>query len=158
MLLYTLAMNYYENKARMVIHFALEESEGLAHIVLDPEHLLLGILHTDTTAAQLLLDAGMTLNGARHRIQELMLLGAEANRKKKIELGSRAIRVLGRAGREAERLSSKRISAEHILLAILSEDDGAVKRVLQRLIPSPESLRQRVLEILTLDEATVALS
>ena len=86
-----------------------------------------------------------------------MLLGAEANRKSKIELGSRTIRVMERAGREAERLGSKSISAEHILLAILREDDGAVKRVLQRLTPSPEGLQQRVLEVLTLDEATVAL-
>lgn len=150
-------MNNYEAKARLVFHFAREESEALAHVVLDPEHLLLGLLHTDSTATRFLLDVGVTLNGARHLTQELMLQGAEANRKSKTEIGFRTRRVMERAGREAERLGSKNISTEHILLAILGEDDGAVRRVLHTLTTSPESLRQRVLEVLTLDESTAAL-
>ena len=156
-MLYTLAMNNYETKARLVFHFAREESEALAHVVLDPEHLLLGLLRTDSTAARLLLDAGVTLNGARNLTRELMMQGAEANRKSKTEIGFRTRRVMERAGREAERLGSKSITTEHILLAILGEDDGAVRRVLQRFTTSPESLRQRVLEVLTLDELTAAL-
>ena len=150
-------MNRYETKARLVFHFAREESEALAHVVLDPEHLLLGVLRTDSTAARLLLDAGMTLNGARGLTRELMMQGAEANRKSETEIGSRTRRVMERAGREAERLGSKSITTEHILLAILDEDDGAVKRVLQRFTTSPESLQQRVLEVLTSDESTAAL-
>ena len=156
-LLYTFAMNRYETKARLVFHFAREESEALAHVVLDPEHLLLGLLRTDSTAARLLLNAGVTLNGARSVTRELMMQGAEANRKSKTEIGFRTRRVMERAGREAERLGSKSINTEHILLAILSEDDGAVKRVLQRLTPSPDSLRPRVLEVLALDESTATV-
>ena len=156
-MLYTLAMNNYETKARLVFHFAREESIALAHVLLDPEHLLLGLLRTDSTAARLLLDAGVTLNGARSLTQELMMQGAEANRKSKTEIGFRTRRVMERAGHEAERLGSKSITTEHILLAILGEDDGAVVRVLQRFTTSPESLRQRVLEVLTLDELTAAL-
>lgn len=156
-LLYTLAMNRYETKARLVFHFAREESEALAHVVLDPEHLLLGVLRTDSTAARLLLDAGVTLNGVRSLTRELMMQGAEANRKSKTEIGFRTRHVMERAGREAERLGSKSIATEHILLAILGEDDGAVERVLRTLTTSPESLRQRVLDVLTLDESTAAL-
>ena len=86
-----------------------------------------------------------------------MLQGAEANRKSKTEIGFRTRRVMERAGHEAERLSSKSVTTEHILLAILGEDDGAVVRVLQRFTTSPESLRQRILEVLMLDELTAAL-
>lgn len=153
---YTLAMNSYETAARLVFHYAREESEALGRVAIDPEHLLLGLLRTNSTASRLLQDAGATLSQARRLTQELTVPGAEAHRKN-ADVSLRTLRVMQRAEREAERLGSKRISTEHILLAILGEDDGVGYRVLQALTEYPGSLRQRVLEVVTANGAAVEL-
>ena len=149
-------MNSYEASARLVFHFAREESEALGHAAIDPEHLLLGLLRTNSTANRLLLDAGATLSGARRLTRELTVQDAEAHRKN-ADVSLRTLCVMDRAGREAERLGSKRISTEHIFLAILKEDDGVGHRVLQALITYPGSLRQRVLDVVTANGAAVEL-
>jgi ATP-dependent Clp protease ATP-binding subunit ClpA len=149
-------MNSYEASARLVFHFAREESEALGHVAIDPEHLLLGLLRTNSTANRLLLDAGATLSEARRLTRELTVQDAEAHRKN-ADVSLRTLRVMDRAGREAERLGSKRISTEHILLGILGEDDGAGYGVLQALIKYREGLRQRILEAVAADGAAVEL-
>lgn len=92
------------------------------------------------------------------RIEDLspQVQGAEANRKN-ADVSLRTLRVMNRAGREAERLGSKRISTEHILLGILGEDDGAGYRILQALIKYREGLRQRILEAVAADGTAVEL-
>lgn len=149
-------MNSYETDARLVFHYAREESEALGHVAIDPEHLLLGLLRTNGTANRLLQDAGATLSEARRLTRELTVQGAEAHRKN-ADVSLRTLRVMKRAEREAERLGSKRISTEHILLAILGEDDGVGYRVLQALTKYPGSLRQRILEVVTANGAAVEL-
>ena len=55
----------------------------------------------------------------------------------------RTHRVMEQAGLEAERLGSRRIRTEHILLAILGEGDGTAYRVLAGLT-EPEAVRRRL--------------
>ena len=55
-----------------IFSYAAEEADGLAHRHIGTEHLLLGLLHEKSSfAAQLLSDAGVTLEDARLRIAQL---------------------------------------------------------------------------------------
>ena len=55
--------------ARGVVEGAQAEARGLRHSRIDTEHLLLGILRdTDSPAAVLLADAGLTLEGTREHV------------------------------------------------------------------------------------------
>ncbi len=58
-------MNTYDNRARLVFHFAREEAKALGHTAIDPEHLLLGLLREGGAASSLLTNIGITLDDAR---------------------------------------------------------------------------------------------
>jgi len=56
----------------------------------------------------------------------------------------RARRVMVRAQEEASTLGHDCVDTEHLLLALVQEDDGAAAKVLESLSISPEAVRQRV--------------
>ncbi|CAA9583906.1 MAG: ATP-dependent Clp protease ATP-binding subunit ClpA [uncultured Truepera sp.] len=143
-------MNKFDAGARLVFHFAREEGEKLGHASIGPEHLLLGLLREGSTASRVLVGAGVTLDGARRLTEELTGRGTGANDEPAIT--PRTNRVMERAGLEVERLGSKRIRTEHILLALLGEGDGAAYRILAGLA-EPEAVRRRILEAALPSEA-----
>ena len=105
-MLYTLAMNRYDTRARLVFHFAREEGEKLGHAAIGPEHLLLGLLRAGGTASRVLGCVGVTLDESR-RLARLTRQGAGSNDEPAVT--SRTHGVMERAGLEATRLGSKRI-------------------------------------------------
>ncbi len=138
-LLYTLTMNTYDNRARLVLHFAREEAQTLGHLAVEPEHLLLGLLREGGTASRLLIDIGVTLDEARRITGEL----AQTNPRKRarsLQITPEAAQVMRVAGLEAERLGSKSIHTEHMLLAVLGKDNGGSAQVLAKLT-RPEMIR-----------------
>jgi len=87
----------------------------------------------------LLNDIGETLNEARHLTYEL----TEANTGRKtrsIQITPAIAQVMEVAGLEAERLGSKSIRTEHMLLAVLGEEGGVCSRILEKLT-RPEMIR-----------------
>lgn len=132
-------MNNYDNRARLVFHFGREEAEALGHTAIDPEHLLLGLLREGGTASGLLTDIGVTLDEARSVTAELT---EKDNRKnsRTVQVTPETALVMKVAGLEAERLGSKSIHTEHLLLALFSENDGVCGRVLARLT-QPDKIR-----------------
>lgn len=113
---------------------------SVIHTVVDPEHLLLGLLREGGTASHLLTDIGVTLDEARRLTAELTETNTGEN-PRSIQITPATVQVMKVAGLAAERLGSKRmIQTEHILLAILGEDDGVCSRVLAKLT-RPEIIR-----------------
>lgn len=144
-------MNKYDTNARLVFHFAREEAEKLGRFGVDPEHLLLGLLRAGGAANRTLSEAGVTLDEARRVTRELVGQGAGIGGN--VAVTPRTERVTELAGLEAERLGSKRVRTEHILLAILGEGNGTAYRVLAGLT-EPEAVRRR-LEAALPNEAAV---
>lgn len=154
--LYTLAMNRYDAGARLVFHFAREEGHKLGHAMIGPEHLLLGLLREGGAASRVLSDVGVTLGEARRLTEEVTAMvewGTETN-DETAAITPRARRVMELAALEAERLGSRRIRTEHILLGIIREGDGAGYRVLEGLT-EPEAVRRRLEAALSNEGATV---
>ncbi|WP_309573009.1 Clp protease N-terminal domain-containing protein, partial [Deinococcus sp.] len=138
-------MNRYDDRARLVFHYAREEGNRLGHAMVGPEHLLLGLMREGGTAATILTEFGASLDGLRRRVEEIIGRG-EGNRLNDApSITPRARRVMELASAEARSLGAQVTSTEHILLGIIREGDGVAFRILQELTKDVDTIRWRIL-------------
>ncbi len=138
-------MNRYDDRARLVFHFAREEGSKLGHAMIGPEHLLLGLMREGGTASRVLSEFGATLEGLRRQVEEMVGRGDGLPRNETAAITPRARRVMELAGSEARSLGSNVIATEHILLGIIREGDGVAYRILQQLTRDVDTVRWRIL-------------
>ena len=138
-------MNRYDDRARLVFHFAREEGSKIGHAMIGPEHLLLGLMREGGTASKVLAEFGGTLEGFREQIEDMVGRGDGLPRNETAAITPRARRVMELAGSEARSLGSNVIATEHILLGIIREGDGVAFRILQTLTKDVDTIRWRVL-------------
>lgn len=139
------ALNRYDDRARLVFHFAREEGSKLGHAMIGPEHLLLGLMREGGTASKVLAEFGATLEGFRRQVEEMVGRGDGLPRNETAAITPRARRVMELAGSEARSLGSNVIATEHILLGIIREGDGVAYRILQQLTRDVDTVRWRIL-------------
>jgi ATP-dependent Clp protease ATP-binding subunit ClpC len=159
--------NRFVREARRSVEAALQEARMLGHDSLGDEDLLLGILRADEgIGAEALSSLGVTLEDARGE-SEAMLSGALASigisleeirreagdafelripDKRRIPSAPGAKKVLQQAVGTSARFGDKHLGTEHILLAILENEDGTGVRILARLGVAPEKLEKRIFE------------
>ena len=159
--------NRFAIEARRSVEAALQEARMLGHDSLGDEDLLLGILRADEgIAAEALSSLGVTLEDARSE-SEAMFSGALASigislegirreagdafdmrvpEKRRIPFAPGAKKVLERAVRTSVRLGDNYLGTEHILLAILENEDGTAVRILARLGVALEMLEDRLFD------------
>lgn len=138
-------MNRYDDRARLVFHYAREEGNKFGHAMIGPEHLLLGLMREGGTAAQILQEFGATLEGLRHKVEEIIGRGEGARLNDAPAVTPRARRVMDLASSEARSLNAQVTSTEHILLGIIREGDGVAYRILQDLAKDVDAVRWRIL-------------
>ena len=138
-------MNRYDDRARLVFHFAREEGSRLGHAMFGPEHLLLGLMREGGAVSVLLGEFGATLEDVRRRVEEMVGRGDGLRRNETAAVTPRARRVMELASSEARSLGSKVVSTEHILLGIIREGDGVAYRILETLVKDVDTIRWRVL-------------
>jgi ATP-dependent Clp protease ATP-binding subunit ClpC len=138
-------MNRYDDRARLVFHFAREEGSKLGHAMIGPEHLLLGLMREGGTASKVLAEFGATLDGIRQQVEEMVGRGDGLPRNETAAITPRARRVMELAGSEARSVGSNVIATEHILLGIIREGDGVAYRILQQLTRDVDTVRWRIL-------------
>ena len=157
----------FAGEARRSVEAALEEARMLGHDSLGDEDLLLGVLRADEgVAAEAMSSLGVTLEDARGE-SEVMFSGALASigisleeirreagdafdlrlpEKRRIPFSPGAKKILERALKTAVRLGDRYLGTEHILLAILENEEGTAVRILARLGVAPEMLEERLYE------------
>ena len=155
----------FTNRTRRSVEAAYEEARMLGHDSIGDEDLLLGILRADDGIAADVLDSlGVTLEDARGE-SEAMLSGAlasigisfdEVRREageafdmripdgRRIPFSPMAKNALVGARKQMRRLGDNYLGTEHILLAILENEDGTAVRILARLGVAPEMLEDRL--------------
>ena len=155
----------FAREARRSVEAALQEARMLGHDSLGDEDLLLGVLRADEgIAAEALSSLGVTLEDVRGE-SEAMFSGALASigisleeirreagdafdmripEKRRIPFAPGAKKVLQRAVGTSARLGDNYLGTEHILLAILENEDGTAVRILARLGVTPEMLEDRL--------------
>jgi ATP-dependent Clp protease ATP-binding subunit ClpA len=120
-------------KARRTIVNAQEEARHLQHNYIGTEHILLGLLHEGQgVGPRVLTQFGMTLEGAREAVTELVGAGKQAAPSGHIPFTPRAKKVLELSLREALTLHHNYIGTEHILLGLIREADGVAAQVIRR--------------------------
>lgn len=160
--------NRFTDKSRRCVEAALEEARMLGHDSLGDEDLLLGILRADEgMGAETLSSLGVTLEEAREESEEMLSdalssigISLEEMRReagdafdvrlpddRKIPLSPRAKNALVRARKEMRRLGDNYLGTEHVLLGVLSNEDGMAVRILASMGVSPETLENRLYEL-----------
>lgn len=137
--------NRYDDRARLVFHYAREEGNRLGHAMVGPEHLLLGLMREGGTAAGILTEFGASLEGLRRRVEEIIGRGEGSRLNDAPSITPRARRVMELASSEARSLGAQVTSTEHILLGIIREGDGVAFRILAELTKDVDTIRWRIL-------------
>jgi hypothetical protein len=154
----------FTDASRQVLVLAQEEARLLGHSFIGTEHLLLGLLHQDGEAAQVLTELGASLPAVRERVEETIGLAGRP------PTGSppftpRSKKVMELSLREALQLGHTNIGTEHILLGLVREGEGVGCQVLVMLGIDLAEVRQRVMQQLagvqgqeTQDDLTVQIA
>ena len=139
----------FTDRARRVVVLAQEEARMLNHNYIGTEHLLLGLIHENEGVAAKALDSlGITLNGAREQVQDIIGPGQQAP-SGHIPFTPRAKKVLELSLREALQLGHNYIGTEHILLGIIRAGEGVAAQVLTKLGTEPQKVRSTVLDLIS---------
>jgi hypothetical protein len=112
--------------ARRVVVRAQEEARELAHGSIEAEHLLLALVAVPEGARRALESAGVREAAVRARFVEIIGRG-EGSALGAIPLAVAAESALEGAEREAVALGHHDVTAEHILLGLMNEDNRAVR-------------------------------
>jgi ATP-dependent Clp protease ATP-binding subunit ClpA len=138
----------FTDRARRVVVLAQEEARMLNHNYIGTEHILLGLIHEgEGVAAQAIESMGISLDGVRSQVEEIIGQGQHASTGH-IPFTPRAKKVLELSLREALQLGHNYIGTEHILLGLVREGEGVAAQVLVKLGASLDRVRRAVLELL----------
>jgi hypothetical protein len=134
-------------QARGVVRAARAAARALGHAEVDSSHLLLGLLAERRGAASSALnEIGVEFDAARDAIDDVLDLPrrprARSPRRARIPISSATHAVLEQSLREVQRLGHRQLGAEHLLLAMLRDQEGGAVRVLARLGITPDDLER----------------
>ena len=143
-------------RARRIIVLAQEEARGLGHDYIGSQHILLGLLNEgEGVAIQSLERLDVDLVSVRDKVEKTIGKG-EHTPIGRIPFTPRSKRVLELSLREALQLGHNYIGTEHLLFALIREDEGTAARVLQHFGAELQKVRQTAIAILSeggLDES-----
>ena len=115
---------------------AYEILQRYGHNQVDTEHILLALLEqTDGVIPQLLERLNIDVSVLRSRLDEILMASPKAaiygGGTGQVFITPRVKRVIDLANEEANRLNDEYISTEHMFLAVLSERNTPIARILQ---------------------------
>jgi len=137
----------FTQQARQVVVLAQEEARTLRHDYIGTEHILLGLVREDEgNAAHVLGGLGITVDRVRGQVVRIVGSGEEAA-SGQIPFTPRAKKVLELSLREALSLGHNYIDTEHLLLALVRENEGVAARILLDFDADSEKVRNAVLHV-----------
>lgn len=142
----------FTNKAKKVIEIANDISIELGHNYIGTEHILYGLVKEgEGIAAKVLNNKGITDEKVRVKIEELLGVGREI--KETLGFTPRTKRVLENAFLEAKRIGYNYIGTEHLLLAILKEEDCVAVRVIVELNVEVPKIYSEITKVINEEES-----
>jgi len=136
-------MERFTNRAKRALSLATKEAERFRHAYVGTEHLLLGLMKEKGGIAEGVLRA---LGLEMERIEDIILRLSPVGEKEseKFELTAGTERVLVFAIEEADKLSSRFVGTEHLLLGLMRDDEGIAITALRKLGINPEQIRRQI--------------
>ena len=139
----------FTERARKVMSFARREAQRFHHEYIGTEHILLGLIQEGQgVAANVLKSMNIDLDKIRREIEKIVKAGPAMEPSVQIPFTPRAKRVVELALEEASNLGHNYIGTEHLLLALLREQEGIAAHVLRALGVRLDEVREEVIEFL----------
>ncbi len=124
----------FTKKAQKALKLAEKMSKTLQHNYVGTEHLLLGLLKEGTgVAARVLMDNRVDADQLLELIENLIAPSGQVAVVEADGWSPRAQQIVENAKRESDRFSSKEIGTEHLLIAIIKENECAASRLMNTL-------------------------
>lgn len=141
-------MDQFTIKAQEAIAAAQALAEKNRNPSLEPEHLLQALLRqSDGLILPIFQRLGIDIPSLQSQLEGELSSLPQIYGSTQLYLGPRLKRVLDGAAREAERLTDKYISAEHLLLAMSEEKEGGVARLFKKFGLTRDHLLQALARI-----------
>ena len=141
---------FYTERAKRVIQLAHQEASNMGHSMVEPEHLLIGLLSEGGgTACQALEELGVNTENLADHIRELIGKSNDILAKPvDLPMSQRMKRALELAMIEARKMGVNYVDTEHILLGILADDSGLAVQQFRVMGLTPSTVSKQVAEIL----------
>lgn len=148
----------FTQKANIAVNLGIEVASALGHTCVGSEHLLLGLLKEGSGVAAVALDnEGVTFESVLNLLREKVGEGSPI----RLTLGDftpRAKRVIENATVERARLGNSYIGTEHLLLALLEDEDSFAVSFLKELGVDPAELYKNILSNLGANDVSGGFS
>ena len=142
-------------KAREAIGLAVDAAESLGHNYVGTEHLLIGLLQEGTgVAARVLDECGVKVEKVMELVNQLITPNQTVSTAEQNTYTPRARKVIENSYREAVRFKAPLIGTEHILIAIIRENDCVASRLLNTMGISIQKLYVDLLSAMGEDAST----
>ena len=141
--------NRFSLRVQQVIQYSREEAIRLGHDFIGTEHLLLGLVRLgEGLAIQILQNLTADLDEIREAIEEMVEPSGSLAKIGNIPFTKRAEKVLKVSYIEGKNYSSEIIGTEHLLLALVKDEDGMAAQVLHSFSVSYENTKGELDNIL----------
>jgi ATP-dependent Clp protease ATP-binding subunit ClpC len=139
----------FTERARQVVVLAQDESRALGHDYIGTEHILLGLLREEEgLAARVLESLDITVEEVREQVVRIVGQG-ESVPTGQIPFTVRAKEALEHSLREALSLGHSYVGTEHVLLGLVTQNDGVAAEVLLDAGADAEKIRSEVIRMLS---------
>ncbi|MDD5695955.1 MAG: ATP-dependent Clp protease ATP-binding subunit [Bacteroidales bacterium] len=141
----------FSQRVKDVLTYSREEAIRLGNEYIGVEHLLLGMIRDGAgLAIQILNYLGADINEIRYRIEQAIInKGVRTVQNDNLPLIKQAERALKLTYLEARIFQSETIGTEHLLLAILKDEDNLVSKTLKRYGIDYESVKSEIKAIIS---------
>ncbi len=148
-------MERFTQRARRVLSLAHQEAEHFRQVNIGTEHLLLGfILEEGGVAGRVLRDLGLEPDRVHEIVERISGFGESDSGK--FELSSDVQQVLEASIAEAKKMGHHYIGTEHLLLALVQNEDYKAMEVLRKLGVTAEQIRRQTRRVLQESQSSVA--
>lgn len=120
----------YTKSAQKVLDNANKQAVSLGHSFIGTEHLLLALLGTKGVASEVLKENGVSYDKIKELIEDNLTTDTNVLTTGNAEFTPRAQKIVNNAISEADRLGAPSAGTEHILIAMLKEQDCIAVRLL----------------------------
>ena len=125
--------NGFTEKANNAINAAIEAAQDMGHTYVGSEHILLGLLkEEDSAASRILVNAGADYDAVCDAIENTIGIKASKRELTPDDFTPRTKRLVQLAVNEAARLNSSYVGTEHLLLALLSDNGSYANHFLSQ--------------------------
>jgi ATP-dependent Clp protease ATP-binding subunit ClpC len=140
-------MERFTHRARRVLSLAHQEAERMNHNYIGTEHLLLGLMQdSGGISGRVFRELGLEVTEVKSIVEKLSGIGEYSTQRPTLSPGTQ--KVLELAMGQARQLGHHYIGVEHLLLGIVTYNQGIAVDALRNLGVTPEQIRRQTYRIL----------